>query len=268
MISPMTSSVHIQSLHVYPLKSARGIDLAQSKIGPRGLLHDRHWMLIDAAGRFITQRTQPILATLTTAITTDGLTLSHPQVGEINITQPEPLGFGLPRRRVSIWRREHAALDAGDAAADYFSRLLGFEARLVSALEANFPDGYPLLVCNAASLADLNARLPAPLPMNRFRPNLVLQGLEPWDEDRIAELVIGSVRLRLVKPCTRCVITSLDQMTGSSDIDPLPVLRRFRYDAELKGVTFGENAELRNGNGAVLSVGAAVEVIWKRASGR
>lgn len=268
MIPVMLPTVTIDSLHVYPLKSARGIDLVRSRLGTRGLLYDRHWMFIDARGRFISQRTHPILATLAIRLDDHELELSHPNTGTLRIPLPEPFTLDGPRQRVSIWRREHEALDTGDTAAEYASRLLGAPTRLVSALEANFPDGYPLLVCNLASLKDLSERQGASLPMNRFRPNIVLQGLAAWDEDRIAEIMIGEVRLRFVKPCTRCVITSLDQTNGESAEDPLPTLKAFRYNNALKGVTFGENATVQSGSGATIEVGAAVEIIWKKSSGR
>ncbi len=119
-------------------------------------------------------------------------------------------------------------------------------------------DGFPILVCNAASLAHLNTRMPSPIGMERFRPNIVLEGLEPFEEDRISELRFDTVTLRLVKPCTRCVITSTDQLTGEPSTNPLPVLRAFRFDKALMGVTFGENAVIAHGVGQVLEAGCDV----------
>ena len=110
-----------------------------------------------------------------------------------------------------------------------------------------FADGFPLLVCNEASLEDLNSRMPEPIPMERFRPNIVLEGLRQWAEDRIETLMIGELTLRLVKPCTRCTIPSVDQRTGMPATDPGPVLRKFRFDKALRGVTFGENAVIASG---------------------
>jgi len=122
-----------------------------------------------------------------------------------------------------------------------------------------FTDGYPILVCNQASLDDLNERLPEPIPMDRFRPNLVLRGLPAWAEDRIDRIVIGSVALRLVKPCTRCVIPSIDQHTGQRSTDPTPALKKFRFSKELRGVMFGENAVMVSGAGERIERGAPVE---------
>ncbi|MGH8309529.1 MAG: MOSC domain-containing protein, partial [Steroidobacteraceae bacterium] len=119
---------------------------------------------------------------------------------------------------------------------------------------------YPLLVCNRASLTELNARMPEPIPMNRFRPNFVLDGLEPFAEDTIDSIAIGEVVLRLVKPCTRCVTTATDQRTGERSTNPLPVLRKFRFDRKLLGVTFGENAVVERGAGASIRLGAECRV--------
>lgn len=264
MIAPMSPRITITSLHIYPIKSGKVIDCSEARIGPRGLQHDRHWMLIDAEGRFLTQRTHPQLAQLEATIDAEGLRLKHPRCGKLAL--PLPSDFPSPTaqiKNVAIWRRTHSALDAADEAARYCTQLIGSPARLVSAIDQNFPDGYPLLVCNAASLADLNQRMRAVLPMSRFRPNVVLTGLNPWDEDRIDTLQIGSVRLQFVKPCTRCVITSLDQTSGMPDLNPLPTLREFRWNAKLQGVTFGENANVISGTGTTLRVGDAVEIAWR-----
>ncbi len=260
----MNSLVTIASLHVYPVKSGRVIDCSEARLGPRGLRYDRQWMVVDQNGRFLTQRSHPQLARLRVDVDDHRLRLEHPDGGELQIPFTNDLPIAdAPITSVSIWKREHPALDAGDDAAHFCTQLIGKPARLVGAIDHNFPDGYPLLVCNEASLADLNQRMQAALPMSRFRPNLVLRGLAAWDEDRIATLRIGTARLKLVKPCTRCVITSLDQTTGTASTDTLPTLRAFRWNADLHGVTFGENAEVQSGSGSMLRVGDEVEVHWR-----
>ena len=252
--------MRIHSLHVYPVKSGRVIDLDSSRIGPRGLEHDRQWMLVTAAGRFVTQRTHPTLALLTAMPHDAGITLTHSRAGSISINSPLPMGTAPGDwRRVMVWKREIEAVDAGEEAARFATALIGEPARIVSGASDHFADGFPLLVCTLASLADLNRRLPAPLPMSRFRPNVVLEGAEPWQEDRIRELRVGGVRLKLVKPCTRCVMTGIDQATGVAGLSPLPVLRQFRFDKNLLGVTFGQNARVEGGAGGVLRVGDVVE---------
>jgi hypothetical protein len=130
--------------------------------------------------------------------------------------------------------------------------------------ETRFSDGYSLLVIGRASFADLNARLAQALPMNRFRPNIVIDGLGPYDEDRIDELFDDNVRLKIVKPCTRCKITTTEQSTGEVDgVEPLRTLRSYRYDRSLSGVLFGQNAIIVQGHGAALRLGQQLCVRWK-----
>lgn len=225
-------------------------------------------MLIRPDGTFLTQRTHPVLAHIAVTLGAQALRLecdSHPALSV-------PLEEAGASRPVRIWRDACAGADQGDAAAAWASAVLGEPVRLVRSPAAprrqadpsyagsrpapiTFVDGFPLLVCNQASLDALNERLGATLPMDRFRPNLVLSGLEPFAEDRIATVRIGAVRVRLVKPCTRCVIPSRDQQTGRADIDPLPALRAFRYDPTLRGVTFGVNALIEEGCGESIEQG-------------
>src|SRR5690606_26691189 len=172
------------------------------------------------------------------------------------------------------------AFDMGEPAADWITRYLGSAARLVrfdsrhrrasntswtGGIEAlnRFSDGYPWLVISRGSLDDLNSRLEQPLPMNRFRPNIVLDGVPAYAEDRIAELIVGTVRLRIVKPCTRCAITTTDQSTAERGKEPLRTLLKYRYSSELKGVLFGQNAILIAGAGEKLRTATAVESGWK-----
>jgi hypothetical protein len=273
-------AARIRSLHVYPVKSCRGIDLDAAQLGERGLAWDRHWMIVDPAGRFVTQRTQPRLACIGTSLDDHGLVL--------RVDGQPPLTLPLDAARaaaadivtVRVWDDTVSAAHCGTAADAWISRALGTDARLVRATAAtqrqpsprwrgalaapvNFPDGFPLLVCNAASLEDLAARLPQPavLPMDRFRPNVVLEGIAPWAEDQVQGIETGGALLRLAKPCTRCVITSRDQRSGEPGSDPLPALRQFRFDRELKGVTFGWNAVIESGAGATLRVGAPVRLL-------
>lgn len=255
----------IESLHIYPVKSATVIDLAESIVTPQGLLHDRNWLIVDDQGHFITQRTEPRLAQLQTALTDAALRLQHPQAGDLLLplpamTEAEALP-STPLHKVRVWKRDILAFDVGDAAAAFVSKILARPARLVRASKENFPDGYPLLICTVESLAALNEQLPQPLPMNRFRPNIVLSGLAAWAEDRIHSLCIGGeVWLRPVKACTRCVMTGIDQATGQPGLSPLATLKRLRYDPVLRGVTFGQNAKADRGFGQHIHVGEPVEV--------
>lgn len=250
----------LHSLHCYPVKSGRVIDLQSARLGPLGLQHDRSWLIVDAADRFVTQRSHPTLARLVALPDADGgLSLTHPEAGTLQWSAPPALPAHADEQRiVRVWRRDIPARDCGPEAAAFVTRLIGEPARLVAAERANFPDGYPLLICTRESLAALNERLEGDLPMSRFRPNLVLEGWPAWAEDGVREVQIGRARLRLIKGCTRCGVTALDQQSGLPGVDPLPELRRFRYDPALKGVTFGWNAEVVAGAGSVLTVGDVV----------
>lgn len=259
----------VEALNIYPVKSARGIPLDSVTLAATGFEWDRQWMVIDATDAFITQRTHPRLAVVEPCLEADALRLSAEGLGSVRV----PFMRDDEPRTVQVWNDSCIAQDQGDEPSEWLSEAVGDAVRLVRAgprmvRDANpryagphrapvtFVDGYPILVCNRASLEDLNARMPAPVPMGRFRPNLVLEGLPPFAEDRIAAIEIGAVTLRLVKPSTRCVITSTDQRTGERSTNPLPTLRQFRFDKTLKGVTFGENAVIAAGVGLQISVGA------------
>ncbi|MGH8186374.1 MAG: MOSC domain-containing protein, partial [Steroidobacteraceae bacterium] len=192
-----------------------------------------------------------------------------------------PIGMRGKEVEVTCWRDQCAAFDAGDDAAALLSdhlespvRLVRFDVRRKRAsnrdwtkeIEAltQFADAFAWLAISQVSLDDLNARLPEPLPMNRFRPNIVIEGLPAFGEDRVHELVGDGVRLRAVKACTRCIVTTTNQATGRRDGDePLRTLRQFRFDRELKGVTFGQNLILIEGAGRELRVGQELAAVEK-----
>ena len=268
--------ITVQELNVYPLKSARGIPKAHVRLAATGFEWDRHWMVVRGDGTFLTQRTHPLLTRIVTELTSEALLLTSEGLKPLML----PLAPQGPERPVRIWKDSCEGLDQGDEAAAWVSAVLGEPVRIVRTpatpgRRANpeyagpapspvaFPDGYPILVCNRASLDDLNRRLPEALPMERFRPNLVLEGLPPFAEDRIASVDIGPITLTLVKPCTRCIIPSTDQRTGIRGADPTPVLRTFRFDRKLLGVTFGENAVITRGVGEILERGADCRVAYE-----
>jgi len=277
MSSTRPRVARIAQLHVYPLKSARGIALEDGLLTRTGLALDRHWMIVGPNGRAVTQRELPRLALLAPSLTETALLLNAPAMSELRV----PFAGAGARRRVTIWGDECEALDEGPQAAAWLQQFLAHDLRLVHfdpahrrlsapqwtapyEAESQFADAFPLLALSTASLADLNQRLTQALPMNRFRPNIVLEGLEAYDEDRIDELGDGSIRLRPVKPCTRCKITTTDQDTGVVDGDePLRTLRQYRYDASLRGVCFGQNLIVVAGAGLRLRRGQALQLQWK-----
>ena len=261
----------IVSLHIYPVKSCRGIDLTSARVTPTGLEWDRRWMLIDRKGTFVTQRTHPLLTTITTAIVKNKLELSaagHPTI----VLDPEASG---PATGVKVWGDQCSGIDCGDEVAGWLKSVLGDVFRMLRVDEqvtrladphyagedlhpVTFTDGFPILMTSRESLEDLNRRLPAPIPMNRFRPNVVIEGVEAYAEDAMAAFRSGKVVLRGVKHCTRCINTTTDQFNGARDgsQEPLRTLKSFRYDKVLRGVAFGQNCVVAEGSGEMLSVGA------------
>lgn len=269
----------VRALNIYPVKSARGIPLESVRLAATGFEWDRQWMVVDATDSFITQRTHPRLARIAPALEAQALALRADGLPPLRV----PLAAEGAPSTVQVWNDTCLAQDQGDEASQWLSEAIGDSVRLVRVARqmdrmANprytgtgpapltFVDGYPILVCNTASLDDLNSRMPVSVPMERFRPNLVLDGLAPFAEDRIAALELGDVTLRLVKPCTRCVITSTDQRSGERSTNPLPVLRQFRFDRALKGVTFGENAVIDSGIGRTIAVGTPCSVQFEGAA--
>ena len=271
----------VTALHVYPVKSCKGIALERSDVGLRGLQSDRRWMIVDhASGMFITQRTEPRLALVALRLEDAALVLHGPGVGELRV--PRALPADATRRSVIVWRDTVEAIDCGPEAAQWVSDWLGFRAALVFMPDdvrrqvkpayalpddiVGFADGFPLLIASTSSLGDLNARIAsstaspgssAPLPMDRFRPNIVVSECAPWAEDTWKRIVIGDLPVRVAKGCGRCVITTIDQETASRGIEPLRTLAMFRQqDHE---VLFAQNA-VPDRPGAV-AVGDAVTVL-------
>jgi uncharacterized protein YcbX len=268
--------MRVTSLHIYPVKALGAVDVSASAVEPRGLAHDRRWMLVDAEGKFITQREHPKLARLKAAVTPEGLRITS-DTEHIEVRRPTD---AAPRLPVVLWKQGIEG-HASDAAADaWFSAYLGLPCRLVyqGALQrpianqwappgtiASYADGYPLLIVTEASLEDLNKRMGKRLPMNRFRPNVVVSGALPWAEDSWKTLRLGSVTVAAVKPCTRCVVTTTDQHSGARENnEPLDTLKKFRLLRQpgLTGVVFGQNAvPFAAGH---ISVGDSVEVLETR----
>lgn len=276
------SDVAIESLHLYPVKGCAGIGITAARVATTGLAldgaADREWMIVDETGRFLTQRELPRLAQVRTGIVDGLLRLAAPHMPTL-VLGHEPAAIS---RDVVVWRSNVRGIDAGDTAAHWLSDWLAQEVRLVrfdrgvtrlcnpqfagtSGAHTYFADGYPVLVIGAASLDDLNARLvergePA-LPMNRFRPNIVLRGLEAFDEDHVDTFTIGEVTLRIVKPCTRCQVTTTDQTTAAVGIEPLRALGEYRMNENAGGVAFGMNAIVIHEG--MIATGMPVVVNWR-----
>ncbi len=278
----------LSALFLHPVKSCGGIAVPSSLLVETGLDLDRVWMVVDAHGEMLTQREWPRLALVQPTLRHTDLVLRAPGMLGLHLQ----LDTVEAPTRVRVWSDVVKAYDMGDLAAQWFSDFLGrdrtaplrlvrfdpLEKRLADPrwagdieAETAFADGYPLLVANSASLDDLNARLVAkgvaPVTMQRFRPNLVLSGLQPFDEDHIHGLTItteeGPVVLRLVKPCVRCSIPNVDPVTAATASEPGDTLAGFRADARMQGgITFGMNAVIVSGFEHTLRTGQTVQARW------
>ena len=281
-VAPAACTLAALSLH--PIKSCAGIAVADALLVETGLELDRAFMVVDPAGAMLTQRELPRLALVQPTLRGDEMVLRAPGMLALHVR----LDTVEAPTRAQVWRDIVKAFDMGALAAQWFSDFLGRPARLVRfdpderrlsdpawtgtlQAEAAFADGFALLVANAASLADLNDRLAAhgaaPVTMARFRPNLVLDGLQPYDEDHLAAIEIdtpeGPVRLRLVKPCVRCAIPNIDPATAEAGAEPGATLAGYRADPRLQGgITFGVNAIVEQGVERALRIGQAVRPVW------
>ncbi len=279
--------VRVSACFTYPLKSGKGIEVARLVLDQRGPRHDRLWMLVHAEpekqGLFITQRDRGCeKLALVQALPGEGGVLSIAAPGRPGITVSGD-GYFRFSGAVEIWGEFCEALDAGDEAAGWFSEYLGFPCRLVRIPDdfvrptepeysrpgdqVGFADKYPVLVTNTASLEALRAKMDRSetVNMERFRPNVVLDGLEAFEEDVVCRIRIGEVDLEFVKPSIRCKITRIDQETAEMPSEePLATLRRLRHgNAEgLKGVFFGQNAIPRSVG--EIRMGDTVEILSRK----
>ncbi|WP_439586232.1 MOSC domain-containing protein [Hydrogenophaga sp.] len=294
-LTPSTADVRatIDQLWIYPVKSCAGVKVDEAELTDTGLLFDRAWMVVDAQGEFVSQRELPRMALIQPTFKMGQLVLRAPGMLALHLE----LNAAEGPLKVRVWDDEVMACDMGDLAAQWFSDFLGADApeelkelrlarfdpevrrasnaRWLGGREAGtqFADGFALLVTSTASLAGLNERLVAagetPVDMRRFRPNIVLRGLDAHDEDRVGPMRIatgddGAAVIETVKPCARCPIPNVDPDTASSSPAVSDALQGYRQDARLKGaVTFGMNAIVIEGDGQFLRVGQAVTAEWR-----
>jgi uncharacterized protein YcbX len=278
-------SVSVASLHVYPIKSCGGVTLDETLVIETGFEFDRAWMVVDPAGGFVTQRELPRMALIQPTLKTSEMVLRAPGMLALHVA----LDRVEAATRVRVWRDEVAAYDMGGLCAQWFSDFLGRPLRLVrfdpeqkrlsdhrwtGTLDAEnaFADGFPILVASTAGLAEFNRRLATqgqdPVTMARFRPNLVLDGLDAHGEDALGDLVFttpdGPVHLKLVKPCARCPIPDVDPLTAEPGHAVGDVLASYRADARMDGaLTFGMNAVIVAGIERVLRTGLSGQATYR-----
>jgi len=276
----------LSELTLYPIKSCAGIALRSATLTRAGLMteqiYDREWMVVDANGQFLTQREHPKMALIVPRLKLDTLELRAPGMLRLEI----PLGLPDPADAVvvdvEVFEDRLKAYDCDALTAAWFTNYLGVPCRLVrfhaeakrlanpkwtGGVEAPtlFSDGYPILVIGAESLRDLNGKLTAAgraaLPMNRFRPNIVIDGIEAFEEDYVETFRLGDALLKPVKPCPRCPMPSIDQEKGEFGPDPLDILQGYRSKPEVDGaICFGMNNILLEGEGQRVQVGQPVDI--------
>jgi uncharacterized protein YcbX len=272
------SPMHVSGLFIYPVKSLRGIAVPAVEVDALGLAGDRRFLVVDEAGKFLTQRQLPRMALVSTALSNGSLTLSAAEAGRVRVSiAPDP---AAPLHRVTVWKSEGLqAEDCGPAAAAWLSDFLQLKCRLVRIGEKfrrpvlkkaaqpgdafSFADGAPILVTSEASLARLNDHIVEnagePVPMDRFRPNVVIAGCEAFAEDEWRAFRVGDVVLRQAGKSDRCIVTTTDQLTGVRGKEPLRTLANFRRDpAEASSVYFGANY-INESKRGVVQTGAKVE---------
>ena len=273
------ATLTLSGLYIYPIKSAAGIVVNAAQLTARGLQFDRRWMVVDAQGKFMSQRRFPRMALIEVAIA-NKLTITAPGMPAISLLLTPELS---ERVQVEIWGDRCTALNLPDEAAKWFTQFLGVECQLVYMPETSdrptdhgkfgsehivsFADAYPYLLISEASLAGLNQKLmakqTAPVPMNRFRPNLVVKGdIAPHAEDQWQRIQIGSAIFQVAKPCARCSIPNVDQARGDRTPEPSRTLATYR--AWDKDIWFGQNL-IQAGSGddqaSRLSVGDEIEIL-------
>lgn len=262
---------YISSLHVYPIKSCGGYDLPRAELDERGIRHDREWMVVTETGSFLSQRNYPPMALIQTTLNQGQLSVSAPEMEDLTL---ETLENG-EILKVDVGGDLCDGVDQGDVAAAWLSEYLKTSCRLVhfksdfvrpvdpdyaprASDQVGFADGFPLLLISEASLADLNARLPEPIRMNRFRPNIVVADCPPYAEDTWKQIRVGDMLLDVVKPCARCATTLVEQESGSKGKEPLKTLATYR---KLTGPdpVFGQNVVHQSAG--VLETRMVVEII-------
>lgn len=271
----------VSRLLLYPIKGCRGVPLPAAQLAPTGLaaqgIGDREWVVVDEDGEFLSQRELPRMALIATRLAPDALAITAPGMPTLEVA----LATDGDVVRIRVWNDELDAIAQGDRVDRWFSDFLERPARLMrfaprarrtslrkytGTIEApyKFADAFALLVASEASLADLNRRLAGkgegPVDMDRFRPNIVLDGVDAFEEDYARALMVGEARIELVKPCVRCTVPSVDPARGEQGTEPGDTLAAYRRSADAGGVTFGVNGVVAHGAGAVLHVGDAAEL--------
>jgi uncharacterized protein YcbX len=249
----MMNKYFLSEINIYPIKSLGGISIQSAEVEERGLRYDRRWMLVDETNCFITQRSYPQMALIKVERTNSLLTIVHKQ-NKLTPLTIKTFPYDEEKIDVQIWKDNVTALKYNDDVNEWFTKAIGINCCLVYMPDStkrktnpdfaknkivSFADGYPFLIIGEESLKDLNNRLPVPLQMNRFRPNLVFKGGNSFDENNWKAVRMGNAEFKVVKPCSRCSVTTINQETGERGKEPLTTLAQFRSNSGQ--VLFGQN---------------------------
>ncbi len=271
----------LTAIHIYPIKGTGGISLTQSQVTKRGLQYDRRWQVVDENGKFFTQRDQRELTLLQVEDVGESFLVKHKIKNNKPLLFPKEPTDCSSKMTVSIWKDTVQACIVGKNQSDWFSEILGTKCHLVYMPETthrkvnpkyseqgdvvSFADGFPILILGEASLNDLNRRLEEPLPMNRFRPNLVFNIGASYEEDDWQLIQIGPNNVfRGGKPCQRCIVTTINQESGKAGKEPLKTLASFRHWGD--GVYFGMNLiwdEIKSKGSATIQIGDEINILKK-----
>lgn len=263
-------NLKVSEINIYPVKSCAGLSFDSAQVVDTGFEHDRQWMVVDSAGKFITQRQYPKMSLIKTTLIDNGVRFEAPNLKTIDV----PISFDGKKIETDVWGNPCVGVDQGDEVSKWLSSFIGLECHLIIMSPdfkrgvsekyktrgdeiVGFADGFPFLLISEESLNELNSKLNEKIPMNRFRPNIVVSGGKSFQEDEWKKIKIGEVVFRVAKPCARCEITTVNQATGEKGVEPLETLGSYR--TKPKGIMFGQNLIAEN-NGTI-HIGDIVEVI-------
>lgn len=265
----------LSEINIYPVKSLGGIRISEAQVTDRGLKYDRRWMLVDSSGKFLTQRTAPQLALIKLSMDNHLIRFEHKLKKDLNFSSPIEI-YNDEQTEVVVWDDVVAGNFVNTEIDQWLSDALEIKCRLIHMADnskrfvnkkyarnnelVSFADGYPFLLIGESSLEDLNSRLKDKIPMNRFRPNFVISGGAPFDEDKMAGFEINGIKFFSVKPCSRCVMITVDQDTGVASKEPLATLSQYR--TQNNKVMFGQNL-IHEGSGIVKHGAPLVSIDWK-----
>ncbi|MEZ9834489.1 MOSC domain-containing protein [Vibrio breoganii] len=270
----MKDKAQLSGINIFPVKSTSGIEQSRAWVGLEGISFDRRFVVTDLAGRMMTARKFPKMVTIKSTLLADGIVLSAPGANNLHLSTSD---FDRDEFECKIWNDRFFAYTTTEKANAWFTKVIGSDAQLLFCGEesnrfreklgtrVSFADAYPLLVISQGSLDELNRRASHPQTMSQFRTNIVVDGVEPFAEDGWERIAIGEVEFQVGSTCQRCVLTSVDPITGDkmADKEPTATLSRFRAD-EKGAIYFGMNLVALNEG--IIEVGDEIRILETRSA--